>query len=136
MTWIHRLKSIVFRSLAISLREKVRRHLADTLSRLDDRSLASLGVPRCRIPEHTREVARRVVGVPPVPARLRSWRIRRMMIRELSALDDRHLSAIGIEPGHISDAADAILSRGRHLRTTDQPLLLDGSTPDGGQVGA
>src|SRR3546814_4500255 len=48
MTWIHRLKSIVFRSLAISLREKVRRHLADTLSRLDDRSLASLGVPRDR----------------------------------------------------------------------------------------
>src|SRR3546814_378544 len=127
MTWIHRLKSIVFRSLAISLREKVRRHLAETLNRLDDRSLASLGVPRCRIPEHARQVAHRAVGVPPRPksggnsmmARLRSWRVRRMTIRELSALDDRLLRDIGIAPDQISDVVDAMLSRGRDLRTTD-----------------
>lgn len=51
-----------------------------------------------------------------------------MTIRELSALDDRLLRDIGIAPDQISDVVDAMLSRGRDLRTTDPVNRLSDST--------
>jgi uncharacterized protein YjiS (DUF1127 family) len=129
MTWIHRLKSHFLHSLAISQRNKIRRHLTDALSRLDDQSLARIGLSRCQIAKHASAAAHRAIVVPLKPKpkpnrkslmmRLRSWRDRQATIRELSTLNDRLLRDIGIEPDQIIDAVDAMLHRRRDLETID-----------------
>lgn len=127
MSWIHRLKSSFLHSLAVSQRRKIQRHLTEALNRLDDQSLALIGVSRCQIAKHASAVAHRAVAVPPKPKsnekslmmRLRSWRDRQEAIYELSTLSDRLLRDIGIEPDQISDAVDGLLSRRDDLNTID-----------------
>jgi uncharacterized protein YjiS (DUF1127 family) len=127
MTWIYRLKSSFFNALAESRRRKLRRHMTEALSRLDDRSLALIGISRCQIEKHARTVAQRAVPISPMPVsnryspmmRLRSWRDRQVAIRELSRLDDRLLRDIGIEPDLITDVVDAMLRRRRDNRAIE-----------------
>src|SRR5690606_1117652 len=122
MNWIRQLKSRTHYGLAQVLRKLVQSRTISALCRLDDRSLAAIGVPRRRIGEYARDVARRTVVVPAKPpsdragllTRISSWRRRQAAMRELALFAHRLLRDIGIEPGQIGDVVDAMLSRRRH----------------------
>ncbi len=128
MTWIHGLKSSVCHFLAIRRRESVRLRTASVLDRSDDRLLAGIGVARSRVADYAREVAHTAVPAAPMKsigrkgmlARLKTWRDKRVAIRELSLLDDRLLRDIGIEPGWVDDAVVAAL-RKRDDHAANQP---------------
>ena len=130
MAWFHPLKSRAQWFVAVFLQKTVSRRTASVLSRLDDGLLADIGVPRSQIEEYAREVALKSVPMPPKPTpilksileRIRAWRMRRAAIRELSALDDRVLRDIGIEPGQVGDVVDAVLKR-RHDSSATHPAV-------------
>lgn len=68
MRRIRTIKTVIWRFIALHLRRTVQRRTASALARLDDRALAVIGVPRDRIADYARELARTAVTVPPKPA--------------------------------------------------------------------
>ena len=68
MSRFSRITFSIRRALALQLRRMVQRRTASALARLDDRALAVIGIPRHRIGEYARELARSSVAVPPEEA--------------------------------------------------------------------
>jgi uncharacterized protein YjiS (DUF1127 family) len=112
---------------AAILRPLRRQAISDRLERLDDRMLEDIGIQRFQIDAIADSVASRQapgVGVAlghlsaTLVKSLAAWSERRTAYRELSALDDRMLSDIGITRGDIP-AVIAGMTAARHEDSTD-----------------
>ncbi|SME97569.1 Uncharacterized conserved protein YjiS, DUF1127 family [Tistlia consotensis] len=96
-------------------RHTVYRRTVDELSQLDDAVLADIGLTRSEIRRRALECSKECVPARETwLSRLGAWygRVRdeHRTVRELSALDERMLRDIGIEPGSIRGAAEGMTS--------------------------
>lgn len=126
-TWLGRKAAVAaFRASGlVALVDVLRRHSAyrqtvNELSRLDDAVLADIGMNRGEI--HSRALTCANESVPARETwltRLGAWygRVRdeHRTVRELSALDERMLRDIGIEPGSLRGTAEGMTSPGHPM---------------------
>lgn len=63
MSWLHYMKAIILRILAVPRRNMVRRRTESAFHKLDDRLLADIGMPRHRIADYAHRVALQAVPV-------------------------------------------------------------------------
>lgn len=101
-------RSAIGRVILPLRRGVLRRRTVNELYRLEDRTLADIGIARDDVERLASDLA--LATLPPARlqagliARLRSWFRRRAAIRELEALDDRILADIGLQRGRIREA--------------------------------
>jgi len=98
-----------------------RRKARATLSALDDRLLADIGLARHEIDAHVARLSGAINGPLPVTvaameqdvtAPLKAWSAARATVKELSRLTDRQLMDIGVIRGDIAELADNLAETG------------------------
>ena len=94
-----------------------RRKVYDTLTAMDDRMLADIGIARWEIADYVSQLGREVQEPLPeslaameqdITAPLRAWNRARMTERQLSGLSDRQLRDIGVVRGDIAELAQEV----------------------------
>jgi uncharacterized protein YjiS (DUF1127 family) len=103
-----------------------RRQAMTTLSALDDRMLADIGLSRHQIVEHVRGLGYGTVPAPAkpnslFPASFAAKSVENKSIQELARLSDRELQDIGVARSEIAQVAEMLIAR--HFR----PANINGS---------